>query len=65
MNVASLRTYVYVQILRNVTLALTTAHNNAMNNLEDLIVVVTMDISYKKMKLLVKVAMVYCMYNVN
>ena len=46
---------VYIQILRNVILALTTAHNNALNYLEDLSVVVAMDISYKKMKLLAKV----------
>ena len=48
----------YIQILRNVILALTTAHNNVLNYLEHLGVVVTMDISYKKIRLFVKVAMV-------
>ena len=42
-------------MLRNVILAPTTAHNNAMNYLEGLGVVVTLDISYKEIKLPVKV----------
>ena len=42
-------------MLRNVILASTTAHNNAMNYLEGLSVVVTLDISYKEIKLPVKV----------
>ena len=54
---------VYIQILRNVISALTTAHNNVLNYLEDLSVAVTMDIRYKKIKLLVKVSMM--VYNLN
>ena len=53
--VVSLHNYVYIQILRNVILASTTAHNNALNYLESLGVVATMDISYKQIKLLAKV----------
>ena len=56
----SLHICVYIQILRNVILALITAHNNALNYLEHLGVIVTMDISYKKIKLLVKVATCVC-----
>ena len=42
-------------MLRNVILASITAHNNAMNYLEGLAVVVTLDINYKQIKLPVKV----------
>ena len=45
----------YVQILRNVRLVLTTAHNSAWSYLEDFNVDATMDTGYKQIELLVKV----------
>ena len=42
-------------MLRNVVLGSTTAHDNALNYLESLNVVATLDISYREIKLSVEV----------